>query len=38
MELLSPIALHHAGNLLAAIGVVWSDCRKRHKVKQQKVC
>ena len=37
MELLSPIALHHSTNLLAAVGVVWSDSRRRHKPPKGKV-
>ena len=37
LELLSPIALHHSTNLLAAVGVVWSDSRKRHKATKGKV-
>ncbi|XP_071478733.1 protein DOP1A-like [Diadema antillarum] len=37
LELLSPIALLHSTNLLAAVGVVWSDSRKRHKPTKGKV-
>ncbi|XP_071800517.1 protein DOP1A-like isoform X4 [Asterias amurensis] len=34
LELLSPIALHHPVNLLAAVGVVWSDWRRKNNFKQ----
>ncbi|XP_038049265.1 protein dopey-1-like isoform X2 [Patiria miniata] len=34
LELLSPIALHHPVNLMAAIGVVWSDWKKKSATKQ----
>ncbi|XP_022089796.1 protein dopey-1-like isoform X2 [Acanthaster planci] len=37
LELLSPIALHHPVNLMAAIGVVWSDWKKKSGAKQTNV-
>ncbi|XP_071956743.1 protein DOP1A-like isoform X2 [Antedon mediterranea] len=36
LELLSPIALHHNTNLLAAIGVVWSNLRNKAKIVTKK--